>query len=185
MNGAPLDPDDSLFTPTAPARPPTRPEIPTDRAQIRSLRMEAERARGNAGMLSEAIGYARSDELVGNELIQVRHRLDEESRFDIDVDLQEFYAKCFSDQEIITQNLAWATAQAEQSRALVEANRVEVIPNPKAFGSNNPFASALDKQTSTPDTSTREPEQTEEEEALAELLLANSEVRPPAPCRRG
>lgn len=76
MNGAPLDPEDSLFTPTAPARPSTRPEIPTDQAQIRSLRREAERARGNAGMLSEAVGFARSDELAGNELIQVRCCLD-------------------------------------------------------------------------------------------------------------
>lgn len=89
---------------------------------------------------------------------------------------QEFYTKCFNDQELIRQNLAWATAQAEQSRALVESNRVQVVPNPKAFGSNNPFASALDKQNATPEVTSPEPQQTEEEETLAELLLANSEV---------
>ena len=52
-------------------RPSTRAAIPTDLEQIRSLRLEAERARGNAGMLSEALGFARSDELAGNELIRV------------------------------------------------------------------------------------------------------------------
>lgn len=83
VNGAPLDPEDPLLTPTADPRlsaqqqqqrrrPKPAHRVPTTTEQLDELRVEAEQAKGYAQMLSEALAYAgQDDDLYENELVMV------------------------------------------------------------------------------------------------------------------
>lgn len=202
VNGLPLDPSDPLLTPTVDlrnnlgtprhrVREPRR--LPTTSEQMKDLRREAEQARGNARLLSEAVAFASPDEeLASNEIVQ------------------EFHAKCFASQEILTNNLQWATVQAEQSRAAADSQQpsrsssgrsdshpapsppppqnphplsngatdeireIVVARNSPQLSSNNPFAPIVSGDQAMPPHVSIE---TEEEKTLSILLAAYSEVR--------
>ncbi|ORY85968.1 hypothetical protein BCR35DRAFT_302581 [Leucosporidium creatinivorum] len=201
VNGLPLDPSDPLLTPTVDprnnlgtprhrVREPRR--LPTTSEQMKDLRREAEQARGNARLLSEAVAFASPDEeLAANEIVQ------------------EFHAKCFASQEILTNNLQWATVQAEQSRAAADSQQPsrsssgrsdshpapsppppqnphplsnaamdeirEISParNSPRLSSNNPFAPIVSGDQAMPPPAAIE---TEEEKTLSIILAAYSEV---------
>lgn len=195
-NGAPLDPEDPLLTPTADPRlntqqqrlsrpkPPHR--VPTTSEQLEDLRLEAEQAKGYAQMLSESLAYAgQDDDLYENELVM------------------EFHAKCLSAQEHLSDNLQWATVQAEQSRqaahdeaqsseqssaaeatipseALQQFDTVSDAPIPQ-LSSNNPFAPIVQGRqpmpaVPAPGANSGKGEETREERTLSVVLLAYSDL---------
>ncbi|SCZ94620.1 BZ3500_MvSof-1268-A1-R1_Chr12-3g04002 [Microbotryum saponariae] len=182
LNGEPLNPEDDLFTPTADPRmqssrrnhqsrrgEPHR--MPSMGDQMKDLRSQSEQARGYARMLNEAVAFAKEDEdLKSNEIVQ------------------EFHAQCFGAQDYLTQNLQWATVQAEQSRvaadqALAEAPPAEEFPttmnetrNEHRFSSNNPFAPIVSSPPRSQSTPRRTAEETDEEKTFATLLAAHTEV---------
>ncbi|KAK4700777.1 hypothetical protein P7C70_g5463, partial [Phenoliferia sp. Uapishka_3] len=170
VNGAPLDPDDSLFTPTMDPRRGQQGgrggrggggrRIPTQTEALGELREVATNAKGNAAMLHEAVAYTPAHELSRNELVA------------------EFYAKCLSDQQLIASNLDWATVQAEQARSNIRKNSMPLSPAVGAphLASNNPFASHLDPALQSLPSAPAVEEETEEEKTLALLLAANSDV---------
>ncbi|RPD60760.1 hypothetical protein L227DRAFT_501092 [Lentinus tigrinus ALCF2SS1-6] len=65
---------------------------------IRRLFQECKVGRGNAGLLSEALTYAKPEDLKNKDIIK------------------EFYARCRASQELISAQIPWAFAQAERSR---------------------------------------------------------------------
>lgn len=84
INGAPLDPDDELLTPTADprlgtqgqgqrGRRPRQPQrMPTTSEQLKDLKRDAQEARGSAQMLSETLAFTgEEDDLQDNELVMV------------------------------------------------------------------------------------------------------------------
>ncbi|KAK4052305.1 hypothetical protein OIO90_004386 [Microbotryomycetes sp. JL221] len=197
VNGLPLDPDDPLLQPTIDPRTSGNSQgmrrrgphrLPSTQQQMTDLRRKADEARGNARMLSEAIAYSKPDEdIKRNEIIQ------------------EFYMKCFQDQEFLSNNLQWATVQAEQSRVAlnsqsqpqtneVEQSQVDSIRRVERQGddnvdttqrsssaqnlsSNNPFAPIVSGEQNLPTSpATTAPHETPEEQTLAVLLAAHSEI---------
>ncbi|SCV73186.1 BQ2448_7111 [Microbotryum intermedium] len=180
LNGEPLDPEDDLFTPTSDPRMQSSQRhqgrrgephrMPSMGDQMKDLRAQAEQARGYASMLNEAVAFAKEDEdLESNEIVQ------------------EFHAQCFGVQDYLTQNLQWASVQAEQSRVAADQALAQVPPaeetpattnghtNEHRFSSNNPFAPIV----SSPPNAQPRPrtaEETDEEKTLAILLAAHTEV---------
>ncbi|KAK4048427.1 hypothetical protein OIV83_004773 [Microbotryomycetes sp. JL201] len=186
INGLPLDPDDPLLQPTVDPRTsgnmqgrrraPQR--LPSQSEQLSDLRRQAEQARGDARLLSDALSYARpEDDIRQNEIVQ------------------EFHLKCFEAQEFLSNNLQWATVQAEQSRTAVDQASVTdgnitdtedhvIRADSKAqiqqgddarLSSNNPFAPIVSGERPMPPPS-RPVRETREEATLAVLLAAHSEV---------
>ncbi|KAM0786118.1 hypothetical protein ACM66B_006928 [Microbotryomycetes sp. NB124-2] len=185
INGLPLDPDDPLLQPTLDPRTSGNTQgrrrapqrLPSQSEQLSDLRRQAEQARGDARLLSDALSYAKPDDDVKqNEIVQ------------------EFHLKCFEAQEFLSNNLHWATVQAERSRAAVdEAGTKDNIPVDQAeqirrvdatvprsesarLSSNNPFAPIASGERPMPPTSARPARETPEEATLAVLLAAHSEV---------
>lgn len=134
------------------------------------------------------------------------------AKLTVSTDLQEFHAKCFASQEFCAENIQWATAQAEQSRAALEADlgrsssngsdsQHRPAPSPPPanphplsndatagageanphrnsprLSSNNPFAPIVSGEQRMPPPAPRPARETDEEQTLAILLLAYSEV---------
>ncbi|KII83855.1 hypothetical protein PLICRDRAFT_47049 [Plicaturopsis crispa FD-325 SS-3] len=71
--------------------------IPPDE-DIRRLFQECKIGKGNASLLSEALAFARPEDLTRKEIIK------------------EFYTKCRASQELIYAQIPWASAGAEHSR---------------------------------------------------------------------
>ncbi|TFK82019.1 hypothetical protein K466DRAFT_557157 [Polyporus arcularius HHB13444] len=90
---------------------------------IRRLFQECKVGRGNAGLLSEALTYAKPEDLKNKDIIK------------------EFYARCRASQELISAQIPWAFAQAERSREAkakdkegrhsLERDRERLPPSPK------------------------------------------------------
>ncbi|SGY19837.1 BQ5605_C017g08343 [Microbotryum silenes-dioicae] len=182
LNGEPLDPEDDLFTPTADPRMQSsrrnhqsrREEphrMPSVGDQMKDLRSQSEQARGYARMLNEAVAFAKEDEdLTSSEIVQ------------------EFHAQCFGAQDYLTQNLQWATVQAEQSRIAADQALAEAPPaeepstttnetrNEHRFSSNNPFAPIVSSPPRSQSTPRRTADETDEEKTFAMLLAAHTEV---------
>ncbi|GAA5903112.1 uncharacterized protein JCM6883_002701 [Sporobolomyces salmoneus] len=199
-NGAPLDPEDPLFTPTGllPAsttrsgRTSRRAEgggregVPKEleKVQMRELGERADKARGLARLLNETIVFNQKDEddLEKNEMVQ------------------EFQSQCLNEQSILGENMVWATVQAEQSRQKLEDSmttedreRLQQEDDDANAGaqdeegeetaeqremrrsrlsSNNPFAEVVSNGGRT-----RGERKTEEETILEKILLAHSEIQ--------
>ncbi|GAA5930836.1 uncharacterized protein JCM15063_002473 [Sporobolomyces koalae] len=194
-NGAPLDPEDPLFTPTGllpssstrsgrPSRGnrahPGRESIPKeiDKVQMRELGERADKGRGLARLLREAIEFNGHDDstLEENEMVQ------------------EFQTQCVQEQEVLGENLVWATVQAEKSResAQPEDGRdrdgTSALPHEAGeadstaeqremrrsrLSSNNPFADVVGNAGRAPSGTDRK---TEEELILEKILVAHSEI---------
>ncbi|BGO95326.1 hypothetical protein NBRC10512_004343 [Rhodotorula toruloides] len=183
-NGAPVDADDPLFAPEALPRRRERARMFDGIEQMRDLRRRAVEGRGWAGMLCDAVANARDEagvgagkrweEMSGEEKEAEQARLEgeegqgeSERRDGLEANevVQEIHAKLLETQEFLTSNLDWAAVQASHSRAKLPSS-----PQPPAgLASNNPFAAVVEGR--------REGEgSTEEEEILAELLSATTEI---------
>ncbi|GAA5969653.1 hypothetical protein JCM3765_000612 [Sporobolomyces pararoseus] len=200
LNGAPLDPEDPLFTPTGllpssttrSGRPSRRERgerggggIPKEleKVQMRELGERADKARGLARLLKEAVVFNKeedAEELEKNEMVQ------------------EFQTQCLEEQNVLGENMVWATVQAEKSRQqLPQSNETETTQEERESGdgettveqeemrrsrlsSNNPFAEVVNNNNSGGGggTARRETERkTEEETILEKILLAHSEIQ--------
>ncbi|KAH7924445.1 hypothetical protein BV22DRAFT_1013288 [Leucogyrophana mollusca] len=118
--------------------------IPLDE-DIRRLFQECKIARGNAGLLSEALVFTNPSD-VEQEVIR------------------EFYAKCRASQELIYTQIPWATSGAERSRAERSS-----LGHGRTRKSRN-HASHPEESSPNSDSPT---ESTVEEDLLAALLAAN------------
>ncbi|GAA6007456.1 hypothetical protein JCM11491_004169 [Sporobolomyces phaffii] len=198
VNGQPLDPDDELFTPTGllpsshtrtgRSRGERRDRggggVPKEleKVQMKELGERADKARGLARLLSEAIVFNGSDDssLETNEMVQ------------------EFQTQCINEQSILGENMVWATVQAEKSRQELDAATASTRPDQVAEGgpegatetpeqremrrsrlsSNNPFADVVGtaggRGAAAAEGADRK---TEEETILEKILLAHSEIQ--------
>ncbi|BGP19888.1 hypothetical protein JCM10213_008638 [Rhodosporidiobolus nylandii] len=141
--------------------------------QMRDLRRRAVEGKGYAGMLLEALQNKRDGENVeGDEMVQ------------------EFYHHTLLASEFLSQNLDWATVQAEQSRAALSSSRSTSPPTaspatPEAgaagaagLASNNPFAPVVAGAGAETGDGRKKVDEgmTEEEEILGVLLSASTEI---------
>ncbi|GAA5845856.1 hypothetical protein JCM3766R1_004635 [Sporobolomyces carnicolor] len=199
LNGAPLDPDDPLFTPTGLLPSSTTRSGRSDRrergqrgggvpkelekVQMRELGERADKARGLARLLNEAIVFNGKDDsdLEKNEM----QRLTQGKR------AKEFQTQCINEQNILGENMVWATVQAEQSRQRLEESRepeerereqeeagVDETAEQQEMrrsrlSSNNPFAGVVNNGRG----ATGAERKTEEETILEKILLAHSEIQ--------
>ncbi|KAI0789425.1 hypothetical protein C8Q75DRAFT_765583 [Abortiporus biennis] len=168
--GIPFDPNDAMLNPPTPKpRGDASPQIPPQRPPItpnsrhkqssqriippeedrRRLLQECKVGRGNAALLSEALAFAKPEDLKQKPLIQ------------------EFYARCRASQELIFAQIPWASAGAERSRA---ARDERDAPGKKRRTSppRTPRKHSDRDNTSI--------ELTQEEQLLAALLSANEEL---------
>lgn len=146
VNGNAIDADDPVFSPQ---EIPQRRRIHSPQPPRTDLFTEAQVARSNAAMLSEALSFTRPEELDSNELVQ------------------EFYAKCQESQATLVRHrgrcgkmhtevaqvdaIPFATNQADQARA--QRPPIESLPEGQA-----------------------PPPPSQEEEMLASLLSANQDL---------
>ncbi|GAA5979290.1 hypothetical protein JCM11641_001984 [Rhodosporidiobolus odoratus] len=178
--GSPLSPDDPLLKPEALLSPNSTSRSGRSRSrddrwmsgieQLRDLRKMAVQGKGYAGMLTEAVlNKGMGEGLEGDEIIQ------------------EFYDQTLRASEALSQNLEWASVQAEQSRERVKAQASQQpTPAPETpaegapdgvtvtgLASNNPFAAVVGGKK---ESRVEEEKATEEEEILGVLLGASSEI---------
>jgi len=133
-DGVPFDPGDPMFNPPMhrksrvadQPRPDdpnmlsnthklsTRNRVISVEEDIRRLFQECKVGRGNASLLSEALMFAKPEDLKEREIIR------------------EFYVRCRASQELIFAQIPWATAGAERSReqqlSIIEKKRT-ISPN--------------------------------------------------------
>ncbi|KZT63220.1 hypothetical protein DAEQUDRAFT_734075 [Daedalea quercina L-15889] len=182
--GVPLDIGDAMFNPPTPRHAPQKPQHPLDspplagprppptvmphkprtssRNQVippeedmRRLFQECKIGRGNASLLSEALAFARPEDLKLKEIIR------------------EFYARCRASQELISAQIPWAFAQAERSRqAAGRKGQPNGVSRP-SLDSRGPRRT--DSQVSL-STISSTGELTQEEQLLAALLAANEDL---------
>ncbi|KZP04036.1 hypothetical protein FIBSPDRAFT_768027, partial [Athelia psychrophila] len=112
---------------------------------IRRLFQECALGNGNAQLLSQALAYARPEDLKKNDVIK------------------EYSAKCRSSQELIYAQIPWASAGAERSRAAKGSP-----PLSQKSHSNSSYPAAQTQDDDTP-----APESTIEEDLLAAILVSN------------
>lgn len=129
---------------------------------MRRLFQECKIGQGNANLLSEALAYAKPEDLEKKEIIRVRilviRNIDQS-----DMGFQEFYAKCRSSQELIHAQIPWASAGAERSRQAKGPPSNLRTPS----HTNGSFPSLQSREDDSPI------ELTIEEELLAALLASN------------
>lgn len=124
---------------------PNRNRIIPPEEDIRRLFQECKIGQGNASLLSQALAMSSPEEL---------EDLKTGGRGGV---IREFHAKCVSSQELICAQIEWATAGAERSRALKNAEKGEQ-KQPEGDEEQSP------------------PELTVEEQLLAALLGANADL---------
>ncbi|KAI0082116.1 hypothetical protein K474DRAFT_1767913 [Panus rudis PR-1116 ss-1] len=171
--GIPFDADDTMFNPpmtpvprsnASPIPPHQRPHhakqkpseariIPPEE-DIRRLFQECKVAKGNASLLSEALAFAKPEDLKNKPIIK------------------EFYARCRASQELIYTQIPWASANAEKSRAIAAANRDSTVMKRKN-SAGTPRSTVLSIASETEENSAGS---TVEEKLLAALLGALEEL---------
>ncbi|KAH9834382.1 uncharacterized protein C8Q71DRAFT_768478 [Rhodofomes roseus] len=182
--GIPIDTGDAMFNPPTPQHPPPKTPTPPDPSSLagsrppatvtphktrtssrnqvippeedmRRLFQECKVGRGNASLLSEALAFARPEDLKLKEIIR------------------EFYARCRASQELISAQIPWAFAQAERSRqAAGRKSQPNGLTRP-SLDSRGPRRT--DSQVSL-STISSTGELTQEEQLLAALLAANEDL---------
>ncbi|KAI0341260.1 hypothetical protein BDW22DRAFT_1485694, partial [Trametopsis cervina] len=177
-NGIPFPVDDAMFNPpsiptypqtplinetppnhmpTAPQRPPnskhksSRHKIIPHDEDMRRLLEECQIGIGNAQLLSEALTFAKPEDLKEKKLIR------------------EFYSRCRASQELIYSQLDWAYSMAEKSREAVGRGTQQP---PKRSRSGGDAAQPIQRSDSVEDPVTL----TREEELLAALLHSNEQL---------
>ncbi|GJE99365.1 hypothetical protein PsYK624_156190 [Phanerochaete sordida] len=171
--GIPFDTEDAMFNPPVPsfheppltAKPadvPRRPSVAKHKnpsrhrvippeEDMRRLLQECKVGSGNASLLSEALAFAKPEDLKNKEIIR------------------EFYARCRASQELIFAQIPWASAGAERSRQA--AGRGSPQLQKRTRSQDQPTGPVVVRQDSS------EPVQaTQEELLLAEILKANEEL---------
>lgn len=122
---------------------------------MRRLFQECKVGRGNASLLSEALAFARPEDLKLKEIIR------------------EFYARCRASQELISAQIPWAFAQAERSRqAAGRRGQPNGVMRPST---DSRIPNRTDSQISL-STISSTGELTQEEQLLAALLAANEDL---------
>ncbi|KAK7695193.1 hypothetical protein QCA50_002383 [Cerrena zonata] len=168
--GIPFDANDAMFNPPlTPVPPPdltsipphqrpshTRHKSPSQPRIIppdedrRRLLQECKIGKGNAALLSEALTFAKPEDLKQKSIIK------------------EFYARCRASQELIFAQIDWASANAARSRQ--DAGRESPhIQRKNSAGTPRPHVNSV---ASEPEDRTL----TVEEQLLAALLSANQEL---------
>ncbi|GAA5878078.1 hypothetical protein JCM16303_002839 [Sporobolomyces ruberrimus] len=223
-NGSPLDPEDPLFTPTgllpSSSTRSGRPHrsnrggnngrgegIPKEleKVQMRELGERADKARGLARLLNEAVVFNTKEEdgsLETNEMVQKRGK---GSLTFLGGHLgtgkyhQEFQTQCIEEQNVLGENMVWATVQAEKSRQELETAQTldptaenggeqerdqvgdeTMTPEQREMrrsrlSSNNPFAEVVGGGGGA--NGANGGRKTEEETILEKILLAHSEIQ--------
>ena len=137
---------------------------------MRRLFQECKVGSGNASLLSEALMFAKPEDLKKKEIIRVStcsYKILPSDRWP-----QEFYARCRASQELIYAQIPWASAGAERSRQAAGRGSPQLQKRKGSAGSGDiRHPSAVVRTNSHDDT-----EQTQEEKLLAELLKANEEL---------
>ncbi|EPS98820.1 hypothetical protein FOMPIDRAFT_1037243 [Fomitopsis schrenkii] len=178
-DGVPIDASDAMFNPPTPrhmdhttqlsdallpsprqvlphkTRTSSRNQVIPPEEDMRRLFQECKVGRGNASLLSEALAFARPEDLKLKEIIR------------------EFYARCRASQELIAAQIPWAFAQAEKSRQASgrRGQPARVLrPSLDAHGRRR-----TDSQVSL-STISSSGELTQEEQLLAALLAANEDL---------
>ncbi|KAH9948467.1 hypothetical protein B0H21DRAFT_733432 [Amylocystis lapponica] len=178
--GIPFDTGDAMFYPPAPRPPPSqntptseqpfqvaspRPTVLRTKSKsssqnrvipleedIRRLFQECKVGRGNAALLSEALAFAKPEDLKLKDIIR------------------EFYARCRASQELISAQIPWAFAGAERSRQTAgrgDQQRKEMRPAPEQ---NRTSATTVNGNAE------HAADMTTEEQLLAALLAANEDL---------
>lgn len=157
-------------TPTRPKNSASRHRVIPPDEDFRRLLQECKFAHGNAQLLSEALTYARPEDLTEKEIIR------------------EFYEKCRASQELICAQVPWATAGADRSRQARDQKRARKrdpaseghspseanAPNVLTKSNTMRHNAASRKGGESPKKGDESPlELTQEEHLLAELLDAN------------
>ena len=151
---------------------------------MRELGERADKARGLARLLKEAVVFNKEEE--GGE----------DSGLEKNEMVQEFQSQCLEEQNVLGESMVWATVQAEKSRQQLNESNENDSPREEEGGgggaeettveqeemrrsrlsSNNPFAEVVNNNGG--GTARRDTERkTEEETILEKILLAHSEVR--------
>ena len=137
---------------------------------MRRLFQECKVGSGNASLLSEALAFAKPEDLKNKDIIRVSCHVSRDLY--VLTRVQEFYARCRASQELIFAQIPWASAGAERSRA--EAGRGSPrLQKRKGSGTSDDIRDprALARSDSHDDSNL-----TQEELLLAELLRANEEL---------
>ncbi|KAH9916215.1 uncharacterized protein B0H18DRAFT_1038853 [Fomitopsis serialis] len=183
-DGVPIDTGDAMFSPPTPrhpsqksqttpdpsslagSRPPltvmpnktrtsSRSQVIPPEEDMRRLFQECKVGRGNASLLSEALAFARPEDLKLKEIIR------------------EFYARCRASQELVSAQIPWAFAQAERSRQAAGRRGQPNSGTRPSTDSRTP--NRTDSQVSL-STISSTGELTQEEQLLAALLAANEDL---------
>ncbi|TBU59887.1 hypothetical protein BD310DRAFT_947657 [Dichomitus squalens] len=131
----------------------SRTRIIPPEEDIRRLFQECKVGRGNANLLSEALAYAKPEDLKSKDIIK------------------EFYARCRASQELISAQIPWAFAQAERSR--------EAAGRPTEAAKARETRASVDRDRDQPPSSPKKDKDehlTTEEKLLAAILAANEEL---------
>lgn len=91
---------------------------------MRRLFQECKVGRGNASLLSEALKFAKPQELNRKGIIRVRQSALVSKDVHTQTSLQEFFIKCQASQEFIAMQIPWATAGAERSREMILSGQI-------------------------------------------------------------
>ncbi|KAH9922326.1 uncharacterized protein BXZ73DRAFT_104144 [Epithele typhae] len=135
------------------SKPRSRNRVIPPEEDIRRLFQECKVGRGNANLLSEALTYAKPEDLRSKDIIK------------------EFYARCRASQELISAQIPWAFAQAERSREAL-LSKGGANPKPPKEGRHS---IDQDRPPSSPKKD-KEEHQTTEEKLLAAILASNEEL---------
>ncbi|CAL1694920.1 unnamed protein product [Somion occarium] len=169
--GIPFDADESMLNPPVTPIPPresspipphqrppsntkhktSSPRIIPPEEDMRRLFQECKVGKGNASLLSEALAYAKPEDLKHKSVIK------------------EFYARCRASQELIYAQIPWASANAERSRQAA-GRESPVVRRKNSAGT--PRSNVLSIVGEPEDA----PGLTVEEQLLAALLNANEEL---------
>lgn len=147
------------------------PRIIPPEEDMRRLFQECKVGKGNASLLSEALAYAKPEDLKHKSVIKVKTSVCQRNTRIVAYHncVQEFYARCRASQELIYAQIPWASANAERSRQAA-GRESPVVRRKNSAGT--PRSNVLSIVGEPEDA----PGLTVEEQLLAALLNANEEL---------